>query len=230
MSAPHFTPSLFTFLRGLAKNNTKEWFTAHKDDYEAHVKEPMLRFIADLEPRMAKISPRIEVIPKVVGGSMQRINRDTRFSKDKSPYKACASAMFGHDKAGELKLGYHLAIMPGSIKAYVGLWEPDGPVLEKVRTRIMVKPDEWTKAIGGAFGKSHTFEGESLKKPPKIDGCVIEADHPLVEDLKRKSHAACTTFTEKDVTSAKFLDEYVASVKAGVPLMAFLCKATGMAF
>lgn len=227
---PHFSPALFAFLRGLAKNNSREWFAAHKDDYESHVKGPLLRFIEDLRAPMGRISPRIMVLPKAAGGSLMRMNRDTRFSKDKNPYKTHAGAMFGHDKAGELSLGYHLTIAPGEIKAYTGVWEPDGPTLETVRTRIMVKPDEWIKAVGGAFGKSHAFEGESLKRPPKVGGCAVEEGHPLVADLKRKSLAASTTFSEKDVCAASFLDDYVASVRAGAPLMTFLCKAAGLPF
>lgn len=229
-SQPHFTPALFKFLRDLSKNNTREWFQANKGNYEKHIKEPSLRFIADLEPRMAKISPRIEVVAKSVGGSLQRLNRDTRFSKDKSPYKTSVGFMFGHDRASDLMLGYHLTLAPGSVKSYVGLWEPDGPTLEKIRTRIMVKPDEWSKAAGKKFLERFSFEGESLKRPPNVGGCVVGPDHPLLADLKRKSHAAGESFDEKAACRADFLDAYVDSIRAGVPLMVFLCKAVGVEF
>ena len=231
---PHFSPAFFKFLNGLARNNTREWFLANKKSYEADVKAPMLQFITDLKPRMAKISRHIDVDPKPVGGSMQRMNRDTRFSKDKSPYKTNVGAMFALDGAGDLMLGYHLSLMPGDkgpqIKAYVGIWEPDGPTIEKIRTRIMVKPDEWAKATGGSFAKCHVFEGESLKRPPKVGDFAVKEDHPLIDDLKRKSHAACAEFDEKAACSAGFIDEYVEIVKLVSPLMTFLCKATSVAF
>jgi uncharacterized protein (TIGR02453 family) len=220
---PHFSPSFFHFLCQLAKNNSREWFLANKPMYEEHVKTPMLRFITDLKPRMAKISPRIDVDPKPVGGSMQRLNRDTRFSKAQSPYKTIVGAMFGHDGGGDLMLGYRMSLAPGDIKAFVGLWEPDGPTLDKIRTRIMVKPDEWKKVVGGNFAAQYTFEGESLKRPPKVGSCAVEADHSLIDDLKRKSHAAAATFDEKAVCSEDFLDEYVQVAKLGSPLMSFLC-------
>ncbi len=232
-SHQHFTPAFFKFLRQLGKNNTREWFQANKDTYDEHVKNPMLRFIADVKPRMAKISPRIDVDPKPVGGSLGRLNRDTRFSKDKSPYKTSIVAMFGHDKAGELLLGYRLSLAPGEIKAYTGLCDPDGPTLEKIRTRIMVKPGEWRKAVGepdAGFLSRYTFEGESLKRPPKIGTCAPEEGHPLIEDLKRKSHAANVKFDEKAACSPDFIDAYMESVKLGPPLMAFLCKSVDVAY
>lgn len=215
----HFSPAFFQFLKQLARNNTREWFTANKPDFEESVKTPMQRFLADLEPRMAKLAPRIKV------GSMQRMNRDTRFSKDKSPYKCNVGAMLMVEGAGDLMLGYHISLAPGESKAYVGLWEPDGPTLDKVRGRILTQPHEWKKAVGGPFGKLYTFEGESLKRPPKVDGSAIDETHPLIADLKRKSHAAAASFTDKDVCSPGFLDEYLDTVRAGSALMEFLCAA-----
>lgn len=215
----HFTPALFQFLKRLEKNNTREWFTANKVEFEQSVKEPMQRFLADLTPRIAKVAPRIKV------GAMQRMNRDTRFSKDKSPYRRCVSVMLMVEGADDLMLGYHISLTPGESKAYVGLWEPDGGTLDKVRARILTKPHEWNKSVGGAFAKTHTFEGESLKRPPKVDGRVIEDDHPLIDDLKRKSHAAAMPLTDRDVCSPGFLDHYVDTVRAGSALMEFLCAA-----
>lgn len=232
-ATPHFTPAFFKFLRQLSKNNSREWFLAHKDEYEQHVKAPMARFITDVMPGMKKISPHIDVDPKPVGGSMGRLNRDIRFSNDKSPYKTSMVAMFPHVKAGDLLLGYRVSLGPGDIKAYSGLCDPDGATLEKIRTRIMVKPGDWRKAVGepdDGFLARYTFEGESLKRPPKVGECAVEPDHPLIDDLKRKGHAASTPFDEKTVCSPDFLDAYLESAKVGAPLMTFLCKAVGVPF
>lgn len=230
MPSPTLSPALFTFLRNLKKNNSAEWFKGHKDEYEQHVKGQLLGFIEALQPKMAKVSPRIRVIPKAVGGSMQRLNRDTRFSADKSPYKTTASLHFGVEGAGELLLGYHLTLGPGEVLSYYGLWEPDGPALNAVRTRIVNAPAEWKKAVPPAFRAAHTFKGESLKRPPKVDDTPVAEDHPFIEDLKRKSFAACATMSEKDACAPDFADRYMETVKAGVPLMRFLCEATGVKF
>ncbi|HZW07949.1 MAG TPA: DUF2461 domain-containing protein [Phycisphaerales bacterium] len=232
MPAPVLTPALFTFLRNLKRNNTAEWFHAHKADYEQHVKAPLLAFIEALQPRMAKVSPRIRVIPKAVGGSLQRLNRDTRFSKDKSPYKTAASLHFPVEGAGDLLLGYHLTLAPGEgeVLSYYGLWEPDGPALNAVRSRIITAPGEWKKAAPRAFRAVHTFKGDSLKRAPKVNGEQVADDHPSIEDLKRKSFAACATLDEKTACAPDFLDRYMDTVKAGVPLMQFLCRAVDVKF
>jgi uncharacterized protein (TIGR02453 family) len=230
-ASPHFTPAFFQFLRQLAKSNSRDWFQKNKPSYDQDVKAPMLRFITDLQPRLAKVSPHIDVDPKPVGGSMQRLNRDTRFSRDKSPYKTSMGAMFPHRSAGQLMLGYHISLdHSGQAKAYVGIWEPDGPTIDTIRARILADPAGWKKALSRDFVASHAFEGEALKRPPKVAGRQIEPDHPLIEDLKRKSHAACAVFTEKQACSASFIDAYVDVARAGAPLMAFLCKAVKLPF
>ncbi len=226
----HFTPAFFRFLGALAKHNTREWFQDHKGEYERDVKGPFLAFLGDLRPWMAKVSPCIDVDPRPVGGSMQRLNRDTRFSKDKSPYRTSMGAMFMVEGAGELMLGYHLSLAPGAVKAYVGLWEPDTATIRALRERIVSSPADWKKATPAAWRASHAFEGESLARPPKIEGHEITEEHPLLEDLKRKSFAASCTMSEKAACSPDFLERYVETVRAGVPLMSYLCRALGVRF
>ena len=92
----HFGPELFRFLRELEANNRKEWFQANRGRYEEQVREPMLAFISDFGPRLRKITPYLTADPRPVGGSMFRIHRDTRFSRDKTPYKTHAAAQFRH--------------------------------------------------------------------------------------------------------------------------------------
>ncbi|MEM6532458.1 MAG: TIGR02453 family protein, partial [Myxococcota bacterium] len=96
MPEPHFSPALFKFLRDLEKNNNREWFQTHKPRFEEHVKAPLLRFIEDIEAPLMKVSKHIVADPSPSGGSMFRIYRDVRFSKDKRPYKTHAAAQFRH--------------------------------------------------------------------------------------------------------------------------------------
>lgn len=81
-----FPAETLAFLRGLAENNTKAWFEAHRADYQAHYVEPALAFVAALGPRLQQIAPGAQFEPRI-NGSLFRINRDVRFSADKSPYK-----------------------------------------------------------------------------------------------------------------------------------------------
>src|SRR4051812_28717906 len=98
VEAPSFSPELFAFLRELATNNDREWFTAHKARYVAEVQEPALAFIEDVGMRLGEVSRHLVAEPRTVGGSMFRIHRDVRFSKDKSPYKTHVGIQFRHER------------------------------------------------------------------------------------------------------------------------------------
>ena len=100
-SERYFSRELFGFLRELRGHNKRDWFQKNKQRYEAHVRDPFLRFITDLGPGLHKINPHIVVNASPTGGSMMRIYRDIRFSKDKSPYKTSAAAHFWHEKGKE---------------------------------------------------------------------------------------------------------------------------------
>src|SRR5262245_20684368 len=108
----YFTSGLFQFLQEVKVHNNREWFTAHKARYLSAVEEPMLRFIEDLGLRLARISPGVHVDPRRTGGSMFRFYRDTRFSKDKTPYKTSAGAHFRHRAAqkGQSAPGFYLSL------------------------------------------------------------------------------------------------------------------------
>jgi uncharacterized protein (TIGR02453 family) len=94
-----FSPELFSFLAELRANNNRDWFAANKDRYEEDLLEPALAFIAAFAPRLEKISPHFRAEARPSGGSLFRIYRDTRFSKDKSPYKTNVGIHFRHEQA-----------------------------------------------------------------------------------------------------------------------------------
>jgi uncharacterized protein (TIGR02453 family) len=92
----YFSDASFKFLRGLARHNDREWFQTHKGEYEAHVREPFQRLLADLQPALLEVSEHYRSEPKGNGGSLFRIHRDTRFSNDKTPYKNWQGARLYH--------------------------------------------------------------------------------------------------------------------------------------
>src|ERR1700741_1275629 len=125
------------FLRQLKKNNNRDWFAEHKQEYEEFVKFPMQSLIASLHEPMLKLAPEFEVNPK---RSLFRIYRDTRFSKDKTPYKTHVSAIF-HLKGGWAEsAGYYVHIEPGEIYLGGGIYMPSGPQLKKIRSAIAKQP------------------------------------------------------------------------------------------
>ena len=138
---------------------------------------------------------------------MFRIYRDVRFSKDKSPYKTAAAVQFRHIAGKDVHApGFYLHLEPGSVFAGCGIWHPESKVATKIREAIVDKPDAWRAAIGNAtFRNVFKFGGESLKRPPR----GFDANHPLIEDLKRKDFIGTGELDEEIVCGDDFLERYV---------------------
>lgn len=220
-----FTPHLFDFLRELKANNNREWFEANKQRYTEDVRDPFLAFIAAFRPRLQNICPRHVADPKPMGGSMFRIYRDTRFSKNKEPYKTTASAFFWHEAGKHETPGFYLHLAPDQCFVGMGLYQPDPKTRIKVTEAIAAQAEQW-QAIKGAkeFKKQFEFAGDSLQRVPK----PYAADHPLAEDLKRKDFIVVANLTEKQVTAKDFLDRFETLCATGAPLVAFLSRAVGL--
>ena len=214
----YFDAETFAFLRDLARHNDREWFAENKDRYEGSVKEPFLQFISDVGPELRKVSKALVADPRPNGGSMFRIYRAVRFSKDKSPYKPYASAHFSMGK-GVHGPGYYLHLQPGQCFLAGGLWMPEPPVLQAIRERISAKPAEWKKASGDL-----DHAEDALKRPPRGFG----ADDPMIEDIKRKSFTSSVMLTEKQVTGPDLVKVFVADCRTLAPLMKFLSASAGV--
>ena len=182
----HITPALFGFLEELEENNDRDWFKANKARYEETVRDPLLAFIGDFGTPIRRISPCFVADPRPVGGSLFRIYRDTRFSKDKSPYKTHAGVHFRHEAAKTAHTpGFYLHLEPGNVFAGGGIWHPDSATLLAIRTAIVEDPTAWRRSISGKrFGDQLALsDGEPLKRPPR----GFDPEHPCSEDLKRRS-------------------------------------------
>lgn len=225
---PSFDPKLFKFLRQLRRNNTRDWFQANKETYEEHVKHPALQFISDFGPRLREISRNFRADPRPVGGSLFRIYRDVRFSKDKSPYKTTVGIQFRHQKSKDVHSpGFYLHLDPGGCFVGLGIWHPDGKSLTKIRSFVDENSTRWKRTVGSQTFRSH-FElgGDSLKRAPK----GYDPDHPLIEDLKRKDFIAYTPLDDSAVTAPGFLDDYARLCRSGGSFVRFLCDAIGVPF
>src|SRR5512146_3090829 len=189
MGNRYFSDELFRFLKQLKRNNKREWFQANKARYEAEVRDPCLRFIADLAGPLQRISPWLVADPHPTRGSLFRIYRDTRFSPDKRPYKTHVGMSFPHrgTKQRVHLPGFYLHLEPESCFAAAGCWHPDNPTVTRIRSAIVARSEAWKKAVRGL-----ELEGDALRRLPR----GYPADHPLVEDLKRKDFIASVEFTK----------------------------------
>lgn len=228
MASTYFTKDTLAFLRELADNNERAWFDDNKHRYEDKVRTPALNFIEDIAPRLQIVAPRFRAIPKKVGGSLMRVYRDTRFAKDKAPYKTNIGIQFRHEAGKDVHApGYYLHIEPGDCFLGAGIWRPDAVALGKIRDAIVAKEKRWLEAIHGrGFTKIYKLDGESLTNPPR----GYAKDHPLIEDLKRKDFIAVTNLTQKSVLSSDLLDEVVSSFDQAQAFMRFLCSALEVGF
>jgi len=222
----HFSRPLFEFLAELGINNDREWFKANRDRYIADVRDPMLAFVADFGERLHTISLHYVADPRPVGGSMFRINRDIRFSKDKSPYKTNVGVHFRHEVGKEVHgPGFYMHLEPGGSFAGVGIWQPDSETLGKIRGAMVANPVKWERLLADeTFSKQFEVEGDSLKRAPK----GYDPDHPLIEHLKRKSHVASTSYTEEEACAPGFIDVFTEGCRTAGPFTEFLTTACGL--
>lgn len=218
----HFQPELFAFLTELKEHNTKEWFQENKDRYRSDVQEPLIGFISAFAEPLGEISSNFIADPRPNGGSMFRIYRDVRFSRDKSPYKVHAAAQFRHREGRDVHApGFYLHLEPGQVFMGAGLWHPDGPAVSAIRSAIVGDPERWRQVSNGL-----DLGGESLKRAPR----GIDPEHPLIEDLKRKDFVCFTNMSQAAACRPGFLGSFVERCRAASPLMRFLTEAVGLEF
>ena len=223
-----FESRTIRFLEELKANNNRDWFKQNKSRYEEDVLDVALRFIISMQGPLAEIAPRFTAVPTRVGGSLMRVYRDTRFSKNKLPYKTNIGIQFRHEQARDVHSpGYYVHIEPDNVFLGVGMWRPDSDSLRHIRERIAAKPAEWRRAAGDkAFGRKFSLGGESLTRPPR----GFDKDHECIEDIKRKSFIAVSERSVEDCLKPQFQRTVESSFRTSESYMRFLCKAAGVRF
>lgn len=228
MATKYFTRSTFEFLKDLEVNNNREWFNANKGRYDSTIKEPALDFIEDFADPLTKISKHFVADPSLQGGSLFRIYRDTRFAKDKTPYKTNTGLHFRHFMAKDAHApGFYLHVQPGECFMGLGLWRPEPKVANQIRHHIDENQAEWKKVTRGKrFTDVFSLAGDSLVRPPK----GFDEEHPYLNDLKRKDFMGSTRLTQREVTGADFMKQFTDYCRRGSGFMKFLCDSVGVPF
>ena len=224
-----FPKDFFLFFKELKANNERPWFEENKQRFKDSVQAPMSAFIGVMAPRLKKITKNFVADPRPNGGSMFRIYRDVRFSRDKRPYKEHAACHFRHALAKDVHApGFYMHFTDDEVFFGGGMWMPEPDALGKIRDAIVKKPAAW-KAVKADKTFRKVFddvEGDALTRPPR----GYDPEHPLIEDIKKKSFFAMHESGVKDATSPKLVDEVASVFSAASPLMKFLCNAQGVKF
>jgi uncharacterized protein (TIGR02453 family) len=223
-----FTPETFRFLSELAANNRRDWFVGQRARYEAAVRGPALAYVDAMAPYLAAISAHVPAVPGGRGGSLMRVYRDTRFSRDKTPYKAHVGVHFRHVLGRDIHApGFYVHLAPDTAFVAAGIWHPDAAALAAIRTAIDRHPRRWRAARDDAgFARSFALGGDSLKRMPR----GYAPSHPLAEDLRRKDHIGICPLLPESATEADFAAFTAARFADAAPLMRFLCRALGLPF
>ena len=223
-----FEAETLKFLEDLSENNNREWFKEHKSRYEEQVLDVALRFIQSMHDPLQEIAPHFVAQATRMSGSLMRVYRDTRFSKNKLPYKTNIGIQFRHELAKNVHSpSYYVHIDPDEVFLGAGMWRPDADPLRGIRERIAAKPADWKRAVGDkGFRRHFSLGGESLIRPPR----GFDKDHELIDDIKRKSFIAVKYMDRDDCLSPQFQRRVETAFKAADPYMRFLCKAVGVPF
>ncbi|HTQ14074.1 MAG TPA: DUF2461 domain-containing protein [Rhizomicrobium sp.] len=225
-SFPGFPKDFFAFFRELKAHNDRAWFEDNKPRYRESVQAPMSAFIAAMAPQVKKLSRHFVCDPRPNGGSMFRIHRDIRFSKDKRPYKENAACHFRHDAGRDVHApGFYMHFAPDRVVFGGGSWMPEPDALAKIRAAIAARPAAWKKIeADAAFRKTFAgVSGDALSRPPR----GFDPAHPLIEAIKKKSFFALHESDAKTACSPRLVGEVAAAFKSAGPLMKFLCAAQG---
>ncbi len=212
--------STFEFLKKLKENNNKLWFDQHRKTYEK-VKADYLASASAILSEMKKVDTSLEML--TAKDCIFRINRDVRFSTDKSPYKTNLGIAF-HPGGKKFNLAaYYIHLEPGQSFIGGGLWVPEAPLLSKVRKEIHYFYDDLRNILDNTefkklYGDLDIEEGQKLSRPPK----GYEADNPAIEYLKLKSFTTSATVTEEFLTSEEMISSIVKSFTILKPFISFI--------
>ncbi len=213
--------STLTFIKNLQKNNVKEWFDANRKSYDA-AKADFIQLVDEALKQHSQTDKDIDTL--TAKESVFRINRDIRFSKDKTPYKNHIAAGFARGGKKSIYAGYYLHIEPGN-NSFVGggLWTPEADVVKKIRQEIDYNLDEFvgiiqSKTFQKIYGGLYRDKEVMLSRAPK----GYEEDNKAINYIKMKSFIAMKPIKDEELTEKKLVTIITEALSALYPLILFL--------
>jgi len=216
-------PSTLRFLKDLKKHNNKEWFDSHRAQFDT-AKKDFSEFIDEIIERHSKKDKSIKAL--TAKNCLFRINRDIRFSKDKSPYKTNFGASINQGGKKSIFAGYYFHCEPGEHFVGGGIWMPMPSEIKKIRQEIDYNFDEFKKIVGSkkfksVYGELYRGEDIGLSKIPQ----GFEKDNPAGEYLKLKSWIAMRKLTDATVTSKDLMKKTLEAFETLQPMIEFINRA-----
>lgn len=214
------------FLRGLRRNNRREWFERNRARYELAVRDPMRSLVEEMDVRLARFAPELTGDPR---RSVFRIHRDVRFSSDKSPYKTNAACQFYHHDAGRgagqdaegAGAGLYFQIEDGASFVAGGLWMPARPALDRIREALAEAPQDLDRIVRapGFRRRFNALDQEAmLTRLPR----GYAPGHPAERWLRYRSFTATRMLSEREVLSRRLADALERDFRALLPLVRWL--------
>jgi len=216
--AAHFSNEGLKFLRGLKRNNDREWFAARKHVYEKELKEPMLALIAEVNHAMLDFAPDNVQVPQK---AIMRIYRDIRFSKDKRPYKIHQAAWWArHGLEKTSGGGFYLDVSGTEVTIAAGVFMPQREQLLAIRRHLVEHHTELRKLLDGRKLKAvmQPIDGQRLTRPPK----GFAADDPAMDLLVCKQWGVSATLPAEHATTPSLTKNIVDRFRLAAPVVAFL--------
>ena len=201
----------FEFLKQLEKNNNREWFASHKEEYESAVRENKMLF--------NKVHAELQKYDNIKGIHIFRIYRDVRFSKDQMPYKTNFGAGYSRVKP-MLRGGYYIHLEPGNSFVGGGFWGPDAKDLLRIRKEFEISTSEIEKITSDKTFIRYfkEIQGDAVKTAPR----GFDKNHPSIELIRKKQYVVMRKFTDQEVASEGFLKEALLTFLAMRPFFDYM--------
>jgi len=213
---PGFSPEALTFLRGLKRNNRREWFQPRKEIFETRLKAPMIQLVEAINAELLRFAPDHITDPKK---AVYRIYRDTRFSADKTPYKTHVAAIFPHHGLGkQSSAGFYFHLTEKSVGIAAGSYMPGKDELRAVRTWLAENHKEFRATARRPQKLIGKLTGSAVTRMPK----GFAADHPAEDLIRMKQWLYWVELDVKLATSPRLLPELVKRFRAAAPMIAML--------
>ena len=217
---PGLTPDAFAFLRQLKRNNDREWFRPRKEVYDEELLEPMRMLVSDLSRRLPEAGLPLSGDPR---RSVFRIYRDTRFSKNKAPYKTHVAAVLSRGGDKHAPGALYLHVEPGATRIAGGFWRADKDFLRHWRARLATQPDTFLGLVedAEAAGLAMTTAGSTLTRMPR--GFDDQRESAAADYFRWKGGFAASRdgIPDEDVQSPAFADTVAETARALAPLLEY---------